>query len=171
MDDFFTLIIIVITIISAIGQIVKAKQKSTSSAKPSTRSELGAKLKVFFKEIQQKLEEQSPKGSSGGDSPWDALEDAGQSEEPAMRSYELSLEDLELEEEKESAPPEKKPPAQPARVKPGPAERPVDSASGPCAPEPLVGKAAPCPEFLRRAVVWSEILRPPLALRDTPWDR
>lgn len=171
MDDIFTLIIIIITIVSAIGQIVKAKQKSASGAKPAARSELGTKLKAFFSEIQQRLEEQSPKGSPGG-SPWDALQNIGRAKEPPTESYDLSLEDLEMEEEEATAPPVKKPPPRPARVHPKPAAaRPVDPAPAPCAPEPLVGETAPCPEFLRRAVVWSEILGTPLALRDTPWDR
>jgi hypothetical protein len=171
MDDIFTLIIIIITIVSAIGQIAKSKKKSAGGGKPAARGELGTKLKAFFSEIQQRLEESSSKGSPGA-SPWDALQDVGQAKEPPAGSYELSLEDLELEEEEAPAPPVKKPPPRPARVPAKPAAaRPVDPAPEPCAPEPLVGKTAPCPEFLRRAVVWSEILGPPLALRDTPWER
>jgi hypothetical protein len=170
MDDIITLIVIIIAIVSAASKI-KAKQKPKSGAKPATGSELGTKLKAFFTEIQQRLEEQSPKDPSGA-SPWDALQNASQTKEPPVRSYELSLDDLELEEDDEPAAPVQKLPVQPARVHPRPAAtEPIDPAPEPCAPEQMAGKATPCPKFLRRAVVWSEILGPPVALRDSPWER
>lgn len=165
MDNIITLIIIIIAVVSAISRI-RTKQKPKSGAKPAASSELGTKLKAFFAEIQQKLEEQSPKSPSGA-ARWDALRNAGQAQD-----YELPIEDLDLEEEEPPAAPVTKPPVRPAGDRPKPvAAQAVDSAPEPCAPGLLAVKGAPCPEFLRKAVVWSEILGPPKALRSAPWER
>jgi hypothetical protein len=170
MDDIIALIVVIITIVSAIVRI-KAKQKPTAGAKPAMGGDLGTKLKAFFAEIQQRLEEQTPKGPSGT-SRWDTLLNADKAKDPPVQSYELSLEDIELEEEKKPVAPAKKPPTRPARVHHKPVEkRPVGPRPEQCAPELLPANETPCPAFLRRAVVWSEILGPPVALRDSSWDR
>jgi hypothetical protein len=171
MDALITLIIIIITVVSVVSRI-RTKEKSKSGARPAAGSELGTKLKAFFTEIQRSFEEQTPKGPAGA-SRWQRLQDAGQAKGPPERSYELSYEDLELEEEKPPAAPVKKAPVRrPASDSPKPAVAPpVDSAPAPCAPKPLDAGTASCPESLRKAVVWSEILGPPVALRDAPWER
>ncbi len=170
MDDIITLIVIVIAVVSAVSKI-KSQQKEKSGPKPAAGSELGTKLKAFFAEVQRSFEEQKTKAPSGA-SRWEQLQSAGRTEETPARNYELTLEDLELEEEQPPPAPVKKPPVRPARARPRPAAgQPVHSAPAACKSEPLDQKAAPCPEFLRRAVVWSEILGPPVALRDTPWER
>jgi hypothetical protein len=170
MDNIITLIVIIIAIVSAVSKI-KAKQKPKSDATPATGSELGTKLKAFFADIQQRLEEQTPKGPSGA-SRWDTLLNADKAKDPLVHSYELSLEDIELEEEKKPVAPVKKPPTRPARVHHKPVEkRPVGHRTEQCVPELLPANETPCPAFLRRAVVWSEILGPPVALRDSSRDR
>ena len=170
MDDIITLIIVIITVVSAIGRI-RSKQLSKSGAKPASSGELGTKLKAFFAEIQRGFEQQASKSPSGT-SRWERLQHAGQSKERPAQSYELSLDDLELEEERPPAAPARKPPVRPAEAKPQPkAAAPDHPAPESCSPEPLAVRGAACPEFLRRAVVWSEILGPPVALRNTPWDR
>ena len=170
MNDIITLIVVIITVVSAISRI-KTRQKPKAGAKPVTGGELGNKLKAFFAEIQHRLEEQAPGGPSGAGR-WDSLRYGGNAGEPSQPSYELSLEDLELEEGEPPAAPSKKPPAGPAGVQSGPAAAASDySAPAPCESDPLAGRAAPCPEFMRRAVVWSEILGPPVALRDASWKR
>ena len=171
MDDIITLIIVIITVVSAITSI-RSKQKPKSGAKQAPGGELGTKLKAFFAEVQRGFEEQTSKSPSGA-SRWERLQNAGQSKAPPARSYELSPDDLELEEEKPPAAPARRMQQhRPAGTRPKPeAAPPVHPAHGPCAPEPLAVKGAPCPEFLQRAVVWSEILGPPVALRDTPWER
>jgi hypothetical protein len=167
MDNIITLIFIIIAVVSAISK-VKAKQKTKSGARPAAGNELGSKLKAFFAEIQQRIEAQTPGGPSGA-SRWDALR---QAQDPSEKSYEISLEDLKLEEARPPKAQAKKPPARPARVSPQPAAaQPAGPASAPCEPELVAAKSAQCPEFLRRAIVWSEILGPPVALRDDPRKR
>jgi hypothetical protein len=169
MDDIITLIIVIITVVSAVSRI-RSKQKPKSGTKPASRGELGTRLKAFFAEIQRSFEEQTSKTPSGA-SRWDRLQNARQAQAPAARSYELSPDDLELEEKRPKAAPARKPAVRPAAPRPKPdAAPPVHSAPAPCAHEPPAVQGAPCPEFLRRAVVWSEILGPPVALRDAPWE-
>ena len=161
MDNFITLIVIIIFIVSLISRI-KAAQKPKASARPAPPGDLGNKLKAFFSEIQQKLEEQAPNGSSGA-SRWERLSTAGQSRLSSPPGDEMTLDDLELEyEEAQPTPaPVKKPPLRPTMPPtPPPEELPHSGRPGPCTPELLPAKEASCPEFLRRAVVWSEILGP-----------
>jgi hypothetical protein len=169
MDDIIAWIIVIIAVVSAISRI-RSKQNPKSGAKPASSGELGTRLKAFFGEIQRSLEAQAPQSPSGT-SRWEKLQNAGQAQEPPARSYELAPDDLELEEERPPAAPVRKPPRRSAGAQPAPEPAPaVHSAPSACAHEPLALKGAPCPEFLRRAVVWSEILGPPVALRDAPWD-
>jgi hypothetical protein len=172
MDNFITLIVVIIFIVSAISRI-KAAQKPKGGAKPAPPNELGTKLKAFFAEIQKRLEEQAPNGSSGA-SHWDRLAKVDKSDQSPSPSYEMSLDDLELDDEEEIPLPEpvKKQPSRPVKVRAKPmGKRPIGGGSRSYVPEPLSAQAAPCPEFLRRAIVWSEILGPPAALRDSTWDR
>jgi hypothetical protein len=173
MDNLITLVVVIIFVVSIISRI-KAEQKQKNAAKPTPPSDLGSKLKTFFADIQRRMEEQAA-GRPGGASRWDELSDAGQTGQLSPPDDEMSLEDLDLAPVKvqpASPKPVKKPPPRPAmtRSRP-PEERPQGGHPGPCKQEPMPADAAPCPEFLRRAVVWSEILGPPVALRDSPWDR
>jgi hypothetical protein len=167
MDNFIPLIVILIFIVSIVSRI-KSAQKPKAGARPAPPGDLGTKLKAFFSEIQQKLEEQAPSGPSGP-SRWERLSTAGQTRLSPPPGDEMALDDLELEyEEAQPTPlPVKKPPLRPAMTPtPPPEELPRSGRPGPCTPESLDAREAPCPEFLRRAVVWSEILGPPVALRD-----
>jgi hypothetical protein len=172
MDNFVTLIVVIIIIVSAISRI-KTAQKPKAGAKPAPPSDLGSKLKAFFAEVQQRLEEQAPDGPSRA-SRWDGLSNADPTKSSSAPSYEMSLDDLELEYEEAQPTPEpvKKPSLRPAMTPTRPQEKLPDSGRPRlCAPEAMPAKAAPCPEFLRRAVVWSEILGPPVALRDSSRQR
>jgi hypothetical protein len=169
MENFIPLIVILIFIISIVSRI-KGAQKPKSGAGPAPSGDLGTKLRAFFSEIQQKLEEQAPSGPSGR-SRWERLSTADQTRLPPLPDDEMSLDDLELayEEAQPTPAPVKKKPLRPAMpLTPPPEELPRSDSGrpGPCTPKPLYAKEAPCPEFLRRAVVWSEILGPPVALRD-----
>jgi cell division septation protein DedD len=173
MDNIITLVVVIIFVVSTIIRI-KAAQKPKNGGKPVPSSDLGKKLKTFFAEIQRKLEEQAA-GRPPDSSRWEELSDAGQTSQMSPPDDEMSLEDLELEPVKaqpSSPKPVRKPPSRPAmdRSQP-PEERPHGGHPEPCKGEPMPANAASCPEFLRRAVVWSEILGPPVALRDSPWDR
>jgi hypothetical protein len=173
MDNFITLVVVIIFVVSIISRI-KTAQKPKGGAKPVPPSDLGNKLKAFFADIQQKLEEQAADRAPGA-SRWDELSNAGGSRQLLQPNNEMSLDDLELEyvEEQPSTPkPAKKPPLRPAMARSQPLEeRPHSGHPGPCKREPMPAKTDPCPEFLRRAVVWSEILGPPVSLRDSRWER
>ena len=161
-DDIFTLILIVLAIGSAIAKAVsKAKPKAKKKVTPAA-GELQKKLKGFFADIQEKLEAQSRKSDSTA-SQWDQLKRGDRAGGPPTNAYELSLEDLVLEEEEEPEKPVGQPPRPPSRVQPQPGggKQPESRAA-----EPLSAKTALTPEALRNAVIWSEILGPPVALRD-----
>jgi len=170
MDDIFTLIVVIIAIVSAFGKI-KAKQKPAKGAKPAKPGELAAKLKAFFAEIQERFDTQTPRGASGA-SRWGQLMQGGKADGSSADRYDMTLEDLDLEDEETPAEPETKPPARFTRFqtkasKEQPAARPPDLRVPALAP----AKTVPDRAFLRRAVIWSEIIGPPVALRDFTGER
>ena len=166
-DDIFALILIVLAVGSAIAKAVtKAKPKSKEKVTPAA-GELQKKLKVFFADIQEKLETQSRKSDSTA-SQWDQLKRGDKVGGPATNAYELSLEDLVLQDEEEPEKPDIQPPRPPSRVQP---QAGGDKQPDPRAIEPLSAKTALTPEVLRNAVIWSEILGPPVALRDFSGER
>ena len=170
MDDIFTLIVVIIAIVSAVGKI-KAKQKSAEGARPAKPGELATKLKAFFAEIQRSFDIQTSKGASGA-SRWGRLMQRDNIGISSGQQYDISLEDLELEGEDAPAEPKAKPPQRSTRFETKPSEkqpaiRPPDLS----VPQPVPAITARDRAFLRKAVVWSEILGPPVALRDFPGDR
>lgn len=173
MDNLITLVVVIIFVVSMLSRI-KAAQKPKNDAKRIPPSDLGSKLRTFFAEIQRKMEEQAA-GGPASTSRWDELSDGGGTRQSSQSDDEMSLVDLELapvEAQPSSPKPVKKPPSRPpmARSQP-PEEGPHGGHPGSCKGEPMPANAASCPDFLRRAVVWSEILGPPVSLRDSPWDR
>ncbi len=156
MENLITLFIIVITIISVVNQI-------KSKTQPKTKKEgLITRLNNYLTDLQRKLEQQARPHSSG-EFEWDQLIE----EEELVHTREDSLEDLVLLEEKE-------PPPKPARRKTDkPRQRqtrkkvPVEIAPSHRRPplQARLGKTARNRSRLRRAIVWSEILGPPVGLR------
>ncbi len=170
MDTIITLIIVIITIVSAFTRL-KAKQKAAKGAKPVKSGELATKLKAFFTEIQERFEAQTQKGTSGAPH-WGRLMQGDDANGSSADHYDMSLEDLVLEDEELPAEPEKKPPARSTRFETQPSKKmPAGRPPGLGVPEPVPVKTAWDRAFMRRAVIWSEILGPPVALRDFPGDR
>lgn len=170
MDNIFTWIVIIIAILSAISEIRK-KQRAKKGAKPKGRSWV-KKLDAFLTDIQNRLEQQS-KGSTDGASEWSRLRDGGEVGRSRSDADEEVFDELVFEEIEPPPRPKEKPSA---RVRP---TRSDETQSVPGAPQPKALDAGK-PSYaamavsraeLRKAVIWSEILGPPVALRDQLGDR
>lgn len=172
MDDIFTLILVIIAIVSA---VTKAKSKTTPKPrkydKPAASGDLRAKLKAFFADIQEKLEAQTQQGASGS-SQWRQLKRGNKAGGPSADHYDMSVEDLILEDEEPPPEPEIKPRRRSVAVQPQPAKKQPTGEQPDLHPgEPAPAKAALNRAFLRKAVIWSEILGPPKALREFSGER
>ena len=174
MDDIFTLVLIIIAIVST---VIKAKSKpkdkqlKNKSEAKAAAGELGAKLRGFFADMQEKFEAQTLKGRSGL-TQQRRLTRSKKKSVSAADSDEMSLEDLVLEDEQPEPAPVKSPPPRPAALRAEPSVKPPVTPQ----PDPTVRQAQPSkapldPAFLRNAVIWSEIIGPPVALRDFPEER
>lgn len=174
MDTIITLIVIAIMVVSVISQI-KAKQKAKPGAKPSNTGGWVAKLNTFIADIQKKIDEQS-KESSPGLAEWRQLMDGGNAGISQTDVPDDSLGDLVFEEDDVPVLPEKKPPVRPVRAQAKPSDKkPVipDAPQRPAlrARKTTLSTMAGNRADLRRAVIWSEILGPPVALKDQPGNR
>ena len=158
MDNIVTLIVIFI-VLGSIVRKFKAQKKAKQGATPPDGGWL-TKLKAALADIQRQIEQQA-KGRTGGASGWDQFLDGGEpySSQP------------DADEAQTQPHPKKMPPAAPVRaqtirsdktqVVPDVTRRKAVHAGQPsCAPM-AVSRAD-----LRKAVIWAEILGPPVALRD-----
>ena len=168
MDNIITLIVIFIVLGSMIRKL-KARQKAKQGA-TSKGANWITKLNAFLADIQRQIEQQS-KGRSSGASGWDHLLDGGEPYRSQPEADEAALDDRVFEEVPTPPHPKKMPPAAPVRAQtirsdktravPGVTRRRALHAGQPsCAPM-AVSRAG-----LRQAVIWAEILGPPVALRD-----
>ena len=165
MDNIVTLIVIFIALWSIFRKF-KAQQKAKQGATPPDGGWL-TKLKAFLADIQRQIEQQSKDRTSGA-SGWDQLLDGGEPYSSQPDADEAALDDLVFEEAQTQPHPKKMPPAAPVRAQtirsdnvPGIKRRKAVHAGQPsCAPM-AVSRAD-----LRKAVIWAEILGPPVALRD-----
>lgn len=168
MDNLITLIVIVIAILSFFRKF-KAKQK-----KPSISSAPGSawlsQLKAFLNDIQKQIERQSRDRSPAG-SGWDRLLDSAGTDSSSSDTDETVLEDQLLADAKRQAPPRKVAPAATDRVPPTRLDRTRLPAATALKMDLPAGKPsntimAAGRADLRKAVIWSEILGPPIALRN-----
>ena len=163
MENLITVIIFLIIFFSVINQIKKSQ--------PGGKNEgLVARINTYLTDLQRKLEQQTGTKSSDGFE-WDRLID----EEELVHTREDSLNDLVLPEKKQ--PP--KPPT-PARRK---TDRPQKSRSekrptteikcrsGRSSRRWAMVETAKNRARLRQAIVWSEILGPPVGLKDPRGNR
>jgi len=168
MDNIVTLIVIFIVLGSIIRKF-KAQQKAKQGATPPDGGWL-TKLKAALADLQRQIEQQS-KGRTSGASAWDHLLDGGEPHSSQPDADEAALDDRVFEEAQTQPHPKKMPPAAPVRAQtirsdktqgmPGVRRRKAVHAGQPsCAPM-AVSRAD-----LRKAVIWAEILGPPVALRD-----
>jgi hypothetical protein len=161
MDNLFTLIAIIIVVVSVVRKI-KAQQKSPSGATAPGGGWI-TKLNAFLADIQRKMEQQ-PSGRATGASGWDQLLDGG--------SQANSLEDLEFEEEEIPPSPPPMPIVTPSRAYKNRSDNQQIIPAGPrrsarCSEKQPLLRVARNRAALRKAVVWSEILGPPVALKNS----
>lgn len=170
MDDIITIIIFIIMIISVVN---KFKTKKKPGEKPSKSGGLMDKLNAFLQEVQNNIEQQKKQDSSGH-SGWDQVMD--QDEQYKVRQHYPEpepLEDLVLEEAPPPPPP-KKIRHRESRLATRERKRPVTATVAHPAPsaKKICRKRIPMGRArLRKAIIWSEILGPPVALRNRSGDR
>lgn len=168
MDNIVTLIVIFIVLGSIIRKF-KARQKAKQGATPPDGGWL-TKLKAALADIQRQIEEQS-KGRTSGASGWDQFMDDGEESSFPSDVDEAAMDDLVFDEAQTQPHPKKMPPAAPVRAQtirsdktqgmPG-----VRRRKGVHAGQPSYAPMAVSRADLRKAVIWAEILGPPVALRD-----
>ena len=165
MDNIFTLIVIFI-VIGSIVRKFKAQQKAKQGATPPDGGWL-TKLKAGLADIQRQIEQQS-KGRTSGASGWDQLLRGGEPYSSQSDADEAALDDRVFEEAQTQPHPKKMPPAAPVRAQtirsdnvPGVKRRKAMHARQPSCARMAVSRAE-----LRKALIWAEILGPPVALRD-----
>ncbi len=174
MENIITFIVIAIMIVSAVSKI-KAKQKKKKSDKPSGSGGWIEKLNTFLANIEKNVQQQS-KGSTTGISAWKQLMEGAKAGRLQTDPHEDSLEDLILEEDelpvltkqKRTVRPVKAPIKRPdkEKISPDATRKPALQAQKSKRSGIAMDRAS-----LRRAVIWSEILGPPVALRDQQGDR
>ncbi len=166
MDNLFTLIIIIIAILSLIGK-VKPRGRSPKMSKSKSKPSWLDKLNAFIEEVQQSQSSEAPEEESEiGASQWRTLmeKETASVSEHSRREHDLS--DLELDEVPK--PSKARPASNAARARAGLPKREPVVPDPPAVPEEQAGHLA-LPHSradLRRAIVWSEIIGPPVALRD-----
>lgn len=164
MENIFTLIVIIIAVLSVFSKL-KVKQKTQPGGAWVT------KLRAFLTDIQRKIEQQS-KDRTAGASGWDRLLDSGETFRSPSDADEEALDDQVLVEAKTQPPAKRMPPEAPVRIQqtsPSDTTQLVRAAQRRKALQ--TGKRSPTfmaagRADLRKAVIWSEILGPPMALRD-----
>lgn len=168
MDNIVTLIIVIIIVVSSVISEIKKRQKTQKGLK----TEGGGwfkKLDAFLTDIQNRLEQQSKESSTGGFD-WSRLRDGGDANRSRSDADEEVVDELVFEEIELPLRPKEKPPEAPDRIRTvQPVETPVPSASQLAAlhaGKPSHAAMAVSRAELRKAVIWSEILGPPMALRD-----
>ncbi len=168
MDNIVTLIVIFIALWSIFSKI-KAKQKTKRGA-TSLSGGWVSKLNAFLTDLKNKIEQQA-KESTTGASGWDQFLDDGEEYSSQADVDEAALEDLMFEEAEAPPRPENMPPAVPVRAQATRADK-TQFVPGVPRRKGLHAGQPPCTSItvsraeLRKAVIWSEILGPPVALRD-----
>ena len=167
MDNLFTLIIIIIAILSLFGK-VKPKERSPKTSKSKGRPSWLDKLNAFIEEAQKSQSSQAPEEDSDiGASQWRALMESETAGIPRHSSRETDLSDLELDDVPE--PTKARPASNAARARAGLPKREPVVADPPAVSVEHQDSRLTLPNGradLRRAIVWSEILGPPVALKD-----
>jgi hypothetical protein len=168
MDYFIPLIVIAIVIWSTVSKY-KAQRKKQPGAAPLAGGWV-SKLKTFLADVQRQIEEQA-KHRTRDASEWDRLQDDSQTYRSAPDADEAVPGDRVLSEAHTQPAPQKITPVAPVRVQTSRSDQ------AQVAPGALRRRALPADKpsrafvaasraDLRNALIWSEILGPPIALRD-----
>lgn len=189
MEDFLPILFfIIVGILTAVGKS-KARKKKKQGSPPKKGGDLITRLNAFLTDVQKRMEAQSKAGPSTGQGGWEQV--LGKIRPGATRPVpheEESLDDLVLKEPViPPAPSEPKPirrhtmllvepeikPGRPKAAAPRPAARVRKAPPAPMPQPAAPAMAGPPPSTisrtragLRQAVIWSEIIGPPVALRD-----
>jgi len=168
MDIVITLIVIAVAVWSMVSRY-KAQRKKQPSATPLAGGWITT-LKAFLTNIQRQIEQQS-KNRTGDASGWDRFLDDSQTDSYSTDLNEAALDDRVLTKAQTQPPSKRIPPVAPVRaqtsrsdktqVDPGALRRRALPAGKPSRAIMAASRAG-----LRQAVIWSEILGPPVALRD-----
>jgi hypothetical protein len=164
MENIVTLIVIIIAVLSIFSKL-KVKQKTQPGGAWIT------KLRVFLTDIQRKIEQQS-KDHTAGASGWDRLLDSGETfRSPSDTDEEAPDDQVLVEVETQPATKRMSPeasvriqqnsPSDTTQLVPAAQRRKALHAGKPSHTFMAVDRSD-----LRKAVIWSEILGPPMALRD-----
>ncbi len=169
MENIITLIVIIIMIVSTISKI-KAKNKTKKGGKPPGSGGWMEKLNAFLANIEQNAQQQSKK-STTGISEWKKLMQGVKAVSLQTDPHEDSLDDLILEEDELPAHATEKPIVQPVKDQVRRSHKKKIPPDAPLEPALRTQKSrrsmmAINRANLRRAIIWSEILGPPVALRD-----
>jgi hypothetical protein len=168
------LLFVIFGILSAVGKVRKDKKKRKSS-NARRRQGLAARIHAWLTDLQQRIEAQS-KNAPKGTFDWEQLIGRSDLKGPDTPPLDDAREEIDLDPFKE--PPSPLPEAAPAAASPPPhmptqpLEEPdmpaVDIPRMPIKPrrKPIPGVLPTNRADLRLAIVWSEILGPPIALRD-----
>ena len=168
MENIVTLILIFIVLWS-ISRKFKAQQKTKQGA-TSKGGNWITRFNAFLADIQRKVEQQS-KDRTTGASGWDQFLDDSEEFGSPSDVDEAAMDDLVFEEAQTLTHPKKMPPAAPVRARTTPADKTrfdpgVQRRKALHAGKPSYASMAVSRAELRKAVIWSEILGPPVALRD-----
>ena len=168
MDNIVTLIVIIIAVWSIFRKL-KARRKTQPGATPLVDGWI-AKFKALTADIQRQIEQQSKDRTSGA-SGWDQLLDGGETFSTPSDADAEALDDRMVEDAQTQPRPKKRPPAAPVRSQTSRSDRIQLVPGAPRQKALHAGKPsrtfmAASRADLRKAVIWSEILGPPVALRD-----
>ena len=168
MDNIVTLIVIIIVVLSIFSKL-KARRKTQPGATPLVGGWV-TKLKALLTDIQRQIEQQS-KDRTTGASGWDQFLDDGETFSTPSDADAEALDDRMFEQSQTQPPPKRMPPAAPVRSQTSRSDRIQLPPGAPRQKALHAGKPsrtfmAASRADLRKAVIWSEILGPPVALRD-----
>jgi hypothetical protein len=168
MDIVITLIVIAIAVWSMVSRY-KAQRKKQPSATPVTGGWITT-LKAFLVNIQRQIEQQS-KNRTGDASGWDRFLDDSQTDSYSTDLNEAALDDRVLTKAQTQPPSKRVAPVAPVRAQTSRSDKTQVDLGAPQrralpAGKPSRAIMAASRAGLRQAVIWSEILGPPVALRD-----
>jgi len=169
------ILIFIIVVIALVSVARKIASKQTTKQGDGTPAAVGwaSKLNTFINDIQQRVEAQQPQESPTDANQWRELME----EDAPSRRQQMAMDDLIMEDEFDiDDHPEVRTSKRRPEAEPMPSPQPPSVPAMPPAKAkadlriPLLGSTMGGAN-LRRAVIWSEILGPPVALKKPGGDR
>ena len=173
MENFIAVFIIILIALVSVARKIASKQTAKQGGDPSAAVGWASKLNTFIKDIQQRIDEQQPRKASSGANEWRELME----EDAPSRRHQMATDDLIMEDGDDSVDyPEEMPSKRGSESESMLSPQPPSPPAMPTAKAkadlrmPLLGSTMHGAN-LRRAVIWSEILGPPVALKGPGGDR